>query len=85
MSPPNQPSPSKATGGRRAADVVERLGDVVRRPRVDIADEAQRDVIVGGLEPARADHAAARQRDLADDGLRQLQSGEQTRHRGFRM
>ena len=34
---------------------------------VDVADESQRDVIILRLEPARADDAAAHERDLAND------------------
>ena len=50
--------------------------------RVDVADESERDVVVLGLEPARAGDAAAHKRKLADDGLRQFKSGEQARHCG---
>ncbi len=52
------------------------------RPRVDVADESERDVVVLGLEPARAGDAAAQKRKLTDDGLWQFKSGEQTRHCG---
>ena len=52
----------------RPADVAQRLGDVARGARVDVADESKRDVVVLGLEPARADNAAARERKLANDG-----------------
>jgi hypothetical protein len=48
--------------------------------RIDVADESECDVVVLGLEPARADNAAAHERELADDGLRQFQSAEQARH-----
>ena len=64
----------------RPPDVGERLGDVARGARVNVADEAQRDVVVLGLEPARADDAPARQRHLAHDGFRQFQGGKQARH-----
>ncbi len=81
LSPPNQPRPVETHGDGRAADLVEGLGDVVRDVVVDVAHEAQGDVVVGGLHPARAGEAAARQRHLAGDALGQLQSGEQARHR----
>ncbi len=41
----------------------------------------KRNVVVLGLEPARADDPAAQERELADDHLRQFQAGEQARHR----
>ena len=44
----------------------------------------QRDVVVLGLEPSRADNSAAQKRELADDHLRQFEAREQARHRrGF--
>jgi hypothetical protein len=64
----------------RPSDVAERLGDVARGARVDIADESERDMIVLGLEPARADDDAAHKRELADDAVRQFKRGEQAGH-----
>src|SRR5271168_5202512 len=52
----------------------------MRGAPVNVADESQRDVIVPGLEPARADDAAARERHLAGDAFGQFERGEQTRH-----
>ena len=49
---------------------------------IDVADESKRDVVVLGLEPARARNSAAQQRKLADDGLRQFERSEQARHCG---
>ena len=47
---------------------------------VDVADELKRDVVVLGLEPARAGNAAACERELTSDGVRQFEAGEQARH-----
>ena len=64
---------------RRATDFAKSLGDVAREAVVHIADEAQRDMIVFRIEPARADAAAARERHLGRDARRQFQSREQAR------
>ena len=50
--------------------------------RVDVADESEGDVVVLGLDPARADDPAAGKRELADDDARQFEAGEQARHGG---
>ena len=83
LSPPNQLRPSKRTEAfaRRTSASVSATSSAVRD--VDVADEAQRDVIVLRLEPARPDHAAARNSDRRRDSLGQLQSREQPRHYRF--
>src|SRR6478735_7520849 len=66
---------------RLAVDPKQHRGDFVRRHAVDIADEAQGDVIIFGIDPARARKAATQiGKGLANLG-RNFQSGKQTRHR----
>jgi hypothetical protein len=66
---------------RLAVDPHQQRGDFIRRDAVDIADEAQGEMIIFGVDPARARKPAAQiGKRLADLG-RDFQSSEQTRHR----
>lgn len=66
---------------RLAVDPKQHRGDLVRRHAVDVADEAQGDVIIFGIDPACAGQAATQIGEgLANLG-RNFQSSEQTRHR----
>src|SRR6476659_4714630 len=66
---------------RLAVDPKQHRGDFIRRHAVDIADEAQGDVIIFGIDPACAGKAATQiGKALADLG-RNFQSSKQTRHR----
>ena len=70
-------------GYRRMAHGRQRIGDFARGMSVDVSDEAQGDVIVGWLDPAGAEYAAARRRQSLPDLSGNGQSGEQTRHDGL--
>ncbi len=61
---------------RLAVDPNQQRGDFIRRDAIDIADEAQGDVIIFGVDPARPRKAAAQMgKRLADLG-RDFQSSE---------
>src|SRR4051794_31028044 len=66
---------------RLAVDSKQQRGDFIRRDAVDIADEAQGDVIIFGIDPACAGEAATQIGKLLADLGRNFQSSEQTRHR----
>ncbi len=66
---------------RHARHAIEQHGNLVRRRVVDIADETQRQMIVFGIDPARAGHAAAQKRQRLLDVGGNFESGEQPRHR----
>src|SRR5262249_11912001 len=73
--------PLQADLERLAVDPKQHRGDLVGVDAVDIADEAQGDVIIFGVDPAGAGKAAPQiGKGLADLG-RNFQSSEQTRHR----
>src|SRR5262249_28731092 len=57
-------------------------GEVVRRSAVDIADEAEREMIVLRIDPACAGEAGTKQRQACGDALRNLDGGEESRHGG---
>ena len=62
------------------ADIGEHVVDIVRHAPVDIAQEAQGDVVVGRLDPAGTRQAATMQRQLGCDIGGNFQSDEQPRH-----
>ena len=66
---------------RLAIDPEQQRGDLVGRDAVDIADEAQGDVVIFGVDPARAREAAAQIGERVADLGRYFQPREQTRHR----
>ena len=65
---------------RRAADLVEMVGDFVGDAGVDIADEAQGDVIILRIDPMGAGHAATRESEIGNGRGGDLDSREQSRH-----
>ena len=71
---------SKSHDRRGAADRVERVLDVARHAIVDVADEAQREVIIFDVDPAGAEKSAAQPREAFPDFGRDLQGCEQSRH-----
>src|SRR5690242_12626110 len=66
-----------------AADAAKLAGDFVGVVQVDVADEAERQVIVLGVDPARARQAAAEERQAVADIARNFDAGEETRHGVF--
>ena len=62
---------------------VERLGDLVGRPVVDIADEAKGDVKILAVDPSRPGDAAAQKREAHGRALRDFEGSEQSRHGEF--
>ena len=60
---------------------VEQQRDLVRQPIVDIADEAQRDVIILRVDPARSRQPAPQQCQRLADFAGDFQTDEQARHR----
>src|SRR5437763_10273554 len=66
---------------RLAVDAKQHRGDFVGGNAVDIADEAQGDVIIFGIDPAGARKAAPQSGKRVADLGRDFQSSEQTRHR----
>jgi len=65
---------------RRAANGVERMGHVVGDALVHVADEAQGDVVVFGVDPARAIEAAAQASEALGHGRRNFEGREQSGH-----
>jgi hypothetical protein len=65
----------------RPGDGVERVGDIAGRRAVDIADEAQRQMIEIRLQPARARQAAAQRGKFGGERRGDFEACEQTRHR----
>src|SRR3954447_10399944 len=63
-----------------APDLAEDEGGLPRDGFVHIADEAQSDVIIFGIDPARARQAAARAGNRASYVGGDFQGGEETRH-----
>jgi len=59
---------------------VERVGDVVGDMALDVADEAQRQMIVLDVHPARAGQAAPEQGKGERGVARNFEGGEKTRH-----
>ena len=72
--------PGQAELELEAPDAAERIGDLVGDMMLDIADEAQRQVIVLDVDPAGARQAAAQEREGHRRIVRNLQGGKQTRH-----
>ena len=65
---------------RAAAHTAEQRGDLACHAVIDVADEAQRDVVVFRIDPARAGQAAAQHREGLRDLGRKFEAGEKTRH-----
>ena len=63
-----------------APDLAEHPGDFLRDFVIDIADEAQRQMVVFGIDPARARQPAAQQRQRFAQRGRYFQTCEQSRH-----
>jgi len=61
-------------------DLAQGEREVMRGRAVDIADEAEREVIVLGINPARAGEPRAEQRQPRGDALRNLDGGEESGH-----
>ena len=64
-------------------DMSEASGDVLRRPPVHLADEAQRQVELIIALPARMRHAAYYRDQAIADRTRRLEGDEQAMHGGF--
>src|SRR5262249_60545558 len=58
-------------------DLVEERSDLVREHVVDVADEAQREMIVLRIDPARARQASAQHRQRERDIPGNFEGGEQ--------
>jgi hypothetical protein len=69
-------------GDRWAMHGSERIRDFACSVNIDVADEAQRDVVVAWFDPTGAEHAAARRRQRQRDLGRNGQRGEETWHEG---
>jgi hypothetical protein len=63
-----------------AADARQHLVDGVGGSGVDVADEAQGEVVVGGVDPARAGEAAPHQGQLVREDAGDLEAREQAGH-----
>jgi len=66
---------------RLPVDPEQHRGDLVGGDPIDVADEAQGDVIIFGVDPAGAGKAASQAGKRVADLGRDFQSGKQTRHR----
>ena len=78
---PSAPMPVTRTakGARRIAGQA--LGGVLGDHHVDVADEAERQVVVLRVDPAGAGKPAAQKRQALGEFVRDLDPGEQARHR----
>src|SRR5439155_512302 len=65
---------------RPPVDLIEQRRDLVGEHVIDVADEAQRQVIVLRVDPARARQAAAQHGERKRDLARNLQRGEKAGH-----
>ena len=59
---------------------VERVGDLVGDMALDIADEAQRQMVVFDVDPAGPGQAAPQQGQRKGGVTRNFEGGEKTRH-----
>lgn len=75
-----RPEPGDAHLHGRAMHAVERVDDLVGHPVIDVTDEAQCDVIVLGIDPARTAQSAAQKGEHEARLGRDLKPGEQSRH-----
>ncbi len=85
LRPPNDDEPVDAQFERRALNAAEQAGNVARQAVVDIADEAQRDVIIFRVDPARARQTATHHRQRLGDARGYFQTGKQTGHDTLRL
>src|SRR5262245_65865876 len=65
---------------RRRHDLAERRLEVPRRGPVHIADEAQGEVIVLGIDPARAGEPGTKHGQALGDAFRNLDGGKESGH-----
>ena len=65
---------------RHAPAAAEHAGDFMRQRVIDVADETQRQVIILGIDPARARQAAAHHGKRLGDMRRNFESSEQAGH-----
>ncbi len=63
-----------------AADARQHLVDGIGGLAVDVADEPQREVVVGDVDPARPREAAPHEREFLGEAGRDLEAREQTGH-----
>src|SRR4051794_4858883 len=64
----------------RPVDALQRSADLLGCPLVDVTDEAEGDVVVFRVDPARSGQSAAEQREREGEGGGDFQGGEETRH-----
>ena len=69
---------------RRPADQGQRVVNVVGDGAIDVADEAERDVVVIDIDPARAAQAATDHAEFRGKRLGQCETREEARHRPYR-
>src|SRR5262245_45561035 len=67
---------------RSGVDLAQGECEIVCGGAVDIADEAKREVIILGIDPARATESCAQHRQPRGDALRDLDGGEESGHGG---
>ena len=77
---PKEASPSIASSKPDTAHPAEGVGDVAGDVHVDVADEAEREVVVLLVDPAGAGQAAAKEGEALADIGGDLDAGEQPRH-----
>ena len=84
LRPPNERQPFQMQLERAALDAAEHRGDLLGDHVVDVADEAQRQVIIFRIDPARARQSAAQHAERLPDVGGDFDTGEETRHGDFR-
>ena len=75
------PSPLSVSSNGQGRHGGERLGDVVHRAVVHVADEAQGEVLLLGRQPAHVAEPLGERLERLLDRLGQVQRDEQTGHR----
>src|SRR4029450_94205 len=65
---------------RSSSDLAQGEGEVMRDRAVDIADEAERQVIILGIDPPCAGEPRAEHRQSRGNALRNLDGGEESGH-----
>ena len=80
LRPPNEHQPFQMKIESPALDAAEHQGDFLRDHVVHVADEAQRQMIILRIDPARARQSAAQHDERLADIGGNFDTGEETRH-----
>ena len=74
LRPPNDDSPSSRSSNGAPLHAPEQAGNIARERVVDVADEAQREMIIFRIDPARARQTAAHHGERLADVTRNFKT-----------